>query len=153
MIVTKTNSDGTVVRHRLDQQTDAGDFLVLCGDLIAKNFAVVSTDGSHTVDCPGCESPARRALTAPATGRVPKHYRRAKNTHREATESLKFAHVEIVAALEWLARGGEDQFFATAMDRAMLGYRFLHDMLREYGEDRLAHAGLDVDLLPEDDDH
>jgi hypothetical protein len=128
--VVKSTRDS--VRHRLDTQTDAGDFMTACGSVIQKNFALVTTEASAVVDCPGCEKPVPKPLTAPSTGRAARQYRRPKNQYRETGETLKFAHVEIVAAREWLGRGGEEQFLKTSLDRAMLAYRFLREMLIQH---------------------
>lgn len=130
------------VQHAIEERTDSGQFLTKCGDLIAGNFAIFSNEGG-VVDCPGCLSPVAKPLTPPPTGRVPIQYRPPKNAHREMGEVLRFAHKEIVAAMEWLERGAEEQFLKTALDRVHLAYRFLQEPL-------VAHKRIEPDPSAED---
>lgn len=127
-VVKKT---GENVCHSLDAQTDAGDFMTTCGEIIHKNFAIVTTESTVEPDCPGCVTPVTKPLVGPSTGRAATQYRRPKNAHREIGETLRFAHKEVVAAMEWNNRGGERQFLDNALARAALAYRFLREMLLE----------------------
>lgn len=118
------------VQHEVEERTDSGHFLTKCGELIAGNFGIFSNE--IKADCPGCINPEVKPLTPPSTGRVAKQYRRPKNVTREMGESLRFAHKEVVASMEWLARGGDAQFINNALDRANLAYRFLKDVLIDH---------------------
>lgn len=60
-------------------------------------------------------------------------HRTRKGAGLRAQDNLQHAHREVVAALEWLQRGGPEQFLQSALDRAHLGYRFLHELLVEHG--------------------
>ena len=60
-------------------------------------------------------------------------HRLGKTDVQRAQDDFKHAHREVVAAIEWLARGEPGQFAEQALDRAALAYRFLQQALINNG--------------------
>lgn len=116
-------------KHTHDYSTN-DSHITKCQKQLKKSECRVVIDFNDP-DCPGCQAPAQPIEFKPS--RNIKWGAKARNDRREDQETLKFAHVEIVASQEWLNRGEENQFLSQALDRAGLAVRFLEEFLEKHG--------------------
>jgi hypothetical protein len=119
-----------LVDHEVADVTDSGNYVTKCENMFMKD-QIVNVFEDTVVNCKGCAAPPvhvpRPAKPRPA-GSKPA-YRPSRDLVLETQQGAKFAHIEVVAGLEWLQRGEPGQFLDTALDRLHLAYRFLHEVL------------------------
>jgi len=141
-VIFRENSTG--IYHEADE-TQSG-YLTTC-NLTFRPGDGVPVEGCFTT-CIGCREPVAQVLTGPPERRTGKtsrpRWRTPRNVLTETIENTKFAHKEIVTALEWLQRGGEAQFVSDAVSHVHLAYRFLGEVL-------VAHGVIERGIVEEDD--
>lgn len=118
------------VDHEVTDVTDSGNYVTKCEHMFMK-VDIVGVFNDTVVNCKGCIAPPVHVPRPPKprpVGAKPA-YRPSRDLIVETQQGAKFAHVEIVAGLEWLQRGEPGQFLDTALDRLHLAYRFLNEVL------------------------